>query len=48
MPTGHYEPSAEGYRTFLPDPRFQAAYALDLKIDTELYGSDGLLIFHKK
>jgi len=37
-----------GRRTFLPDPRFQAAYALDLKIDTELYGSDGLLIFHKK
>ena len=37
-----------GRRTFLPDPRFQAAYGLDLKIDTELYGSDGLLIFHKK
>jgi hypothetical protein len=37
-----------GRRTFLPDPRFQAAYALDLKIDTELYGSDGMLIFRKK
>ena len=37
-----------GRRTFLVDPRFQAAYVLDLKIDTELYGSDGLLIFRKK
>ena len=37
-----------GRRTFLPDPRFQAAYVLEHKIDTNMYGSDGLLIFRKR
>ena len=37
-----------GRRTFLADPRFQAAYVLDHKIETDMYGSNGLLIFHKK
>ena len=37
-----------GRRTFLIDPRFQAAYVLEHKIDTDMYGSDGLLIFRKR
>jgi hypothetical protein len=37
-----------GRRTFLADPRFQTAYELVKKIDTDMYGSDGLLIFHNR
>ena len=37
-----------GRRTFLTDPRFQEDYTLEHKIDTDMYGSDGLLIFRKR
>jgi hypothetical protein len=35
-------------RTFLADPAFAERYRLIEKIPTELYGSDGLLIFQRK
>jgi len=35
-------------RTFLEDPAFAARYRLIEKIPTDLYGSDGLLIFQRK
>jgi hypothetical protein len=34
-----------GRRTLLTDPRFIADYALQQKIPTDIYGSDGLLIY---
>ncbi len=34
-----------GRRGLLPDPRFQAQYQLLEKIETDIYGSDGMLIF---
>jgi hypothetical protein len=34
-----------GRRGLLPDPRFQARYRLLEKIETDIYGSDGMLIF---
>ena len=34
-----------GRRGLLPDPRFQARYCLLEKIETDIYGSDGMLIF---
>lgn len=36
-----------GRRTLLLDPRFQAGYHLVEKIETDMYGSDGLLIFQR-
>jgi len=35
-------------RTFLADAAFQARYELFQKLDTDMYGSDGLLIFRLK
>jgi hypothetical protein len=32
----------------LPDPRFQARYRLLEKIETDIYGSDGMLIFARR
>lgn len=32
----------------LPDPRFQAQYELAMKIPTDIYGSDGMLVFRKR
>ncbi len=32
----------------LPDPRFQAQYELVKKIPTDIYGSDGMMVFKKK
>ena len=32
----------------LPDPRFRAQYELAMKIPTDIYGSDGMLVFRKK
>ncbi len=37
-----------GQRGLLPDPRFQARYRLLEKIETDIYGSDGLLIFARQ
>jgi hypothetical protein len=37
-----------GRNALLPDPRFQAAYVLREKIPTDIYGSDGMLIFERK
>lgn len=37
-----------GRNTLLPDPRFQRAYALRKKIPTDIYGSNGMLIFERK
>lgn len=37
-----------GRKGLLPDPRFQAAYVLREKIPTDIYGSDGMLIFEQK
>ena len=37
-----------GRRGLLPDPRFQARYRLVEKIDTDIYGSDGMLIFERR
>ena len=34
-----------GRRGLLPDPRFQARYRLLQRIETDIYGSDGMLIF---
>jgi hypothetical protein len=34
-----------GRKGLLPDPRFQARYRLLEKIETDIYGSDGMLIF---
>jgi hypothetical protein len=34
-----------GRRGLLPDPRFQARYHLLKKLETDIYGSDGMLIF---
>jgi hypothetical protein len=37
-----------GRRGLLPDPRFQARYRLMEKIETDIYGSDGMLILTKR
>ena len=37
-----------GRRTLLPDPDFQAAYSLVETLPTDMYGSDGMLIFKRK
>jgi hypothetical protein len=37
-----------GRKTFLPDPQFQAAYTLLDRLPTDIYGSQGLLIFARK
>jgi hypothetical protein len=36
-----------GRAGLLRDDRFQASYALDSRIDTDIYGSDGLLVFRR-
>jgi hypothetical protein len=36
-----------GRRGLLPDPSFQARYRLVEKIETDIYGSDGMLIFER-
>ena len=36
-----------GRRGLLPDPRFQIRYRLVEKIETDIYGSDGMLIFQR-
>jgi len=36
-----------GRRGLLPDPRFQARYRLLEKFETDIYGSDGMLIFER-
>ncbi len=36
-----------GRAGLLQDERFQAAYALDQKIETDIYGSDGLLVYRR-
>jgi hypothetical protein len=37
-----------GRRGFLPDPRFQARYRLLEKLEADIYGSDGMLIFARR
>jgi len=37
-----------GRRGLVPDPRFQARYRLLEKIETDIYGSDGMLIFERR
>ncbi len=37
-----------GRRTLLVDPRFLAAYTLRQKIPTDIYGSDGMLVFKRR
>jgi hypothetical protein len=37
-----------GRNGLLIDPRFQSVYTLQEKIPTDIYGSDGLLIFKKR
>ncbi len=37
-----------GRRGLVPDPRFQARYRLLEKIETDVYGSDGMLIFGRR
>ncbi|HEY5672066.1 MAG TPA: hypothetical protein VIS10_18890, partial [Anaerolineales bacterium] len=37
-----------GREGLLKDPRFQAAYHLRQKIPTDMYGSDGMLIYERK
>jgi hypothetical protein len=37
-----------GRRGLVPDPRFQARYRLLEKIETDVYGSDGMLIFERR
>jgi hypothetical protein len=37
-----------GRSGLLPDPRFQARYELVRKIPTDIYGSDGMLIFRRR
>jgi hypothetical protein len=34
-------------RTLLPDPWFQEHYRLVQKLETDIYGSDGMLIFQR-
>ncbi len=36
-----------GRQGLLKDPRFQQAYRLRQKIPTDIYGSDGMLIFER-
>jgi hypothetical protein len=36
-----------GRRSLLPDPRFQESYRLHQKIPTDIYGSDGMLIYER-
>ncbi len=36
-----------GRKSLLPDPGFQQAYSLRQKIPTDIYGSDGMLIFER-
>lgn len=36
-----------GRNSLLPDPRFQQAYKLRQKIPSDIYGSDGMLIFER-
>jgi hypothetical protein len=38
---------AYGRAGLLKDPRFLSAYTLDEKIDTDIYGSDGLLVYRR-
>ena len=37
-----------GRRGLLPDPRFQGRYRLLEKLETDIYGSDGMLIFQRQ
>jgi hypothetical protein len=37
-----------GRRTLLTDSRFLAAYTLREKIPTDIYGSDGMLVYQRK
>jgi hypothetical protein len=37
-----------GRKGLLPDARFQAGYRLVEKLDTDIYGSDGMLIFERR
>jgi hypothetical protein len=37
-----------GRKGLLVDPTFRKNYQLDVKLDTDIYGSDGLLIFSRK
>ncbi|MCC7359368.1 MAG: hypothetical protein IT317_07820 [Anaerolineales bacterium] len=37
-----------GRRSLLPDPDFQAAYALEQTAPTDIYGSRGLLVYHRR
>lgn len=36
-----------GRRTLLADPRFLESYTLRQKIPTDIYGSDGMLVYHR-
>jgi hypothetical protein len=37
-----------GRRGLLPDPGFQSRYQLLAKLDTDIYGSDGMLIYGRR
>jgi hypothetical protein len=37
-----------GRKTFIPDSDFQATYHMMKKYETDLYGSDGMLVFQRK
>jgi hypothetical protein len=37
-----------GRRGLLPDPSFQTRYQLLAKIETDIYGSDGMLIYERR
>jgi hypothetical protein len=37
-----------GRRGLLPDPRFQTRYQLLAKLETDIYGSDGMLIYKRR
>lgn len=37
-----------GRQSLLPDPRFEAAYSLERRIPTDLYGSRGMLVFRRR
>ena len=37
-----------GRRELLPDPGFQSRYRLLAKLDTDIYGSDGMLIYGRR
>ena len=37
-----------GRNGLLRDERFLAAYALDSKLETDIYGSDGLLVYRRR